>query len=329
MAVITHPAQIGFEHRRIALDLGRQALGELLAEFHHDQPVGEAHDELHVVLDQQHRHALALQLAQQRGELLLLEIAQARSRLVEQQQRRVGRQRARDLDDALLAERQAAGRVVQMGARPQRSIARAASARVRASSARSSRNAAPITPARPRRYAPSATLSSTLIRGTSFTCWNVRPMPMRAISVRRATADRFAAEHDVAADVSGERAGNQVERRALAGAVGSDEAENLPGADRERQVVDGDQAAELLARGPDLEQRRRPPPAGRVAAAAAHPAPAAGRRAAAACAIHGHSPSRARCSSSDHQHAEHDDLEVAALAQRRAAGGPAAAAWRA
>ena len=44
------------------------------------------------------------------GERLLLEVAQARRGLVEQQQRRIGGERARDLDDALLAERQAARR---------------------------------------------------------------------------------------------------------------------------------------------------------------------------------------------------------------------------
>ena len=52
-----------------------------------------------------------------------------------------------------------------------------------------------------------------------------------------------------------ERAGDEIEHRALAGAVRSDEAEDLAGLDRERQVVDGDQPAELLARGADLEQR--------------------------------------------------------------------------
>ena len=45
-----------------------------------------------------------------------------------------------------------------------------AAARVRASSVRSNRNAARITPASPRRYAPSATLSSTFICGMSLTC---------------------------------------------------------------------------------------------------------------------------------------------------------------
>jgi hypothetical protein len=41
---------------RVALDRFRRALGQLLAEIHHDQAVGQAHDELHVVLHQQYRH---------------------------------------------------------------------------------------------------------------------------------------------------------------------------------------------------------------------------------------------------------------------------------
>jgi hypothetical protein len=57
-----------------------------------------------------------------------------------------------------------------------------ASALVRASSARSSRKAACATPLVPRKYAPIATLSSTVMPGMSFTCWNVRPMPSCAIS---------------------------------------------------------------------------------------------------------------------------------------------------
>ena len=47
-----------------------------------------------------------LELTQQRGEPLLFHVAQARRRLVEQQQFRIGAQRTRDLDDALLAERE-------------------------------------------------------------------------------------------------------------------------------------------------------------------------------------------------------------------------------
>ena len=125
----------------------------------------------------------ALQLPQQRRELLLFEIAQARGGLVQQQQRGIGGERARDLDDPLLAERQAARRVVEMRRKPD-ALDRARGLRLRArllgAVEREARRR--TTPALPRKYAPSATLSSTLIPGTSFTCWNVRPMPRRAIS---------------------------------------------------------------------------------------------------------------------------------------------------
>ena len=52
--------------------------------------------------------------AQQRGKPLLLHVAQSGGRLVQQQQQRIDAQRARDLDDALLAERQAACQLVDL-----------------------------------------------------------------------------------------------------------------------------------------------------------------------------------------------------------------------
>ncbi|MCY1226722.1 hypothetical protein D9M72_389680 [compost metagenome] len=61
------------------------------------------------MLDQQHAHALALELAQELGQRLLLLVAQARCRLVEQQQRRVAAQCTRDFKNPLLAQREAAG----------------------------------------------------------------------------------------------------------------------------------------------------------------------------------------------------------------------------
>ena len=53
-------------------------------------------------------------LAQQRGEPLLFHVPQSGRRLVEQQQHRVGAERARDLDDALLAERERARGLVDL-----------------------------------------------------------------------------------------------------------------------------------------------------------------------------------------------------------------------
>ena len=194
---------------------------------------------------------------QQRGEPLLLHVPQSRGRLVEQQQHRIDAQRARDLDDALLAERQRCRRAVSIcSARPTRSIWRAASASNLASSARSSRSMLASAPARPRRWAPIATFSSTVMSGTSLTCWKVRAMPSCATSCGGALSMVLPSTRDGAAG-GGQHAGDQVEGRALAGAVGADQRDDLAGLDVERHIVDGDHAAELLARALDLQQRRR------------------------------------------------------------------------
>src|SRR5205807_2196660 len=50
-------SQIGFDHLRIVPDLLRGALGDLLAEVQDRDPAGDAHDDRHVVLDQEHREA--------------------------------------------------------------------------------------------------------------------------------------------------------------------------------------------------------------------------------------------------------------------------------
>ena len=73
--------------------------------------VGKAHDKIHVVLDQQHADALAADFAQQPRQRLLFADAQAGRRLVEQQQHRIEAERARDLDQPQLAQRQRAGRL--------------------------------------------------------------------------------------------------------------------------------------------------------------------------------------------------------------------------
>src|SRR5690349_7036110 len=67
------PSQIRFQHHRVALDLAGQPFRELHTEVHHDETVREPHDEVHVVLDQQHRHALCLEGANELRERLLFE----------------------------------------------------------------------------------------------------------------------------------------------------------------------------------------------------------------------------------------------------------------
>ena len=110
-----------------------------------------------------------------------------------------------------------------------------------------------IAPARPRRCAPIATFSSTVMSGTSLTCWKVRAMPSFATSCGGALS-MLLAEHGDRAAGGGEHAGDQVEGGALAGAVRADQRDDLAGLDVEGDIVDGDHAAELLARIVDLQQ---------------------------------------------------------------------------
>ena len=80
------------------------ALGDLLAVVEHRDVLGDAHHDLHVVLDQHDRHAaLVAQLAHEGGQVGRLLRVHARRRLVEQQDLRVRGQRAGDLHPPLLA----------------------------------------------------------------------------------------------------------------------------------------------------------------------------------------------------------------------------------
>ena len=130
---------------------------------------------------------------------------------------------------------------------------------------------------------------------------------------RLAAGNRRATKQDIAGGER-QRAGNQVEHRAFAGAVGTDEAEDLAGLNREAEVVHGDEPAELLARFPDFEQRSRP----RRAVARRQR-----RRVGHRHSLRLRQPARdprpyalARTLQDDHhQHAEHDHLEIATASQ--------------
>src|SRR5947208_2384663 len=52
-------AEIGLDDLRILLHVGRRSLGDFLAVVEHEHAVAHAHHELHVMLDQQNRRAVA------------------------------------------------------------------------------------------------------------------------------------------------------------------------------------------------------------------------------------------------------------------------------
>ena len=87
---------------------GRRSLGELAAEIQRDHMVGDRHHEAHVMLDQQHGHvAVVANPADQVAEHVDFLVVEAAGGLVEQQDLRLGSQRARQFDALLGAERQA------------------------------------------------------------------------------------------------------------------------------------------------------------------------------------------------------------------------------
>ena len=109
--IIGHP-QVGGDDLRVVADLGRPALGDLPAELQHDDPVADAHDQPHVVLDEQHGDAGVADLADQVEQRRLLGRVEPGRRLVQAQQRRLGGQRPGDLQPALVAVGQVAGQLL-------------------------------------------------------------------------------------------------------------------------------------------------------------------------------------------------------------------------
>ena len=95
-------------------DLLRQAVGDQLAVVQHVDAVGDVHDHVHVVLDQQHRVADLLQVADEAQQLHALRRVHAGGGLVQQQELCIRGHRAGDLHLALLAVGQALGVAVDV-----------------------------------------------------------------------------------------------------------------------------------------------------------------------------------------------------------------------
>ena len=105
--------------RAVGPDLGRRPFGDLLAVVEDRDPVADAHDHAHVVLDEQDRQAqLVPDPAEEGHHRGRLGRVHARRRLVEQQQLGPGRERSGDLEAALVAVGQVAGQLVLAAGRP-------------------------------------------------------------------------------------------------------------------------------------------------------------------------------------------------------------------
>src|SRR5215471_12774042 len=105
--------QVRVDDRLVLAHLARGALGDLLAEVQHHHPVGDAHDQVHVVLDHEQGEAeLLVDPPDQVGQVAQLVVVEAARRLVQQEQPGPRDQRPRQLDRLQRAERQARDRPV-------------------------------------------------------------------------------------------------------------------------------------------------------------------------------------------------------------------------
>src|SRR6266545_2514208 len=109
-------SEVGADDLGVALDLRRGALGDLLTVVQDDDPITEAHHQLHVVLHEQHAHPASPQVADEPHEAAGLHGIEPRRRLVEEQDRRRGPERNRQTEEPLLAAREVAGKDVRLGA---------------------------------------------------------------------------------------------------------------------------------------------------------------------------------------------------------------------
>src|SRR5205814_4517648 len=106
---ILRAAEVRLDHRRVGGDLARLALGDLAPVVQDDHAVGDAHDQVHVVLDHDQRQPqLVAQADDEVHERARLGGVEPTGGLVEQHAARLGGEGARQLQALLPAEGQAA-----------------------------------------------------------------------------------------------------------------------------------------------------------------------------------------------------------------------------
>ena len=192
-------AEVRLDNALVRPDLGARALGDLRAVLEHGDALGHAHDDLHVVLDQEHRHVpLVADAVDERDEVVGLLRVHAGRRLVEQQQLRAQGQRAGHLEPALVAVREVLRELVGSRRRtPQNSISSRAVSRASCSSRRWPGVPRMVCQRPPLRCGCIATItfSAAVMVPNRRMFWNVRAMPSAAIWCGARPATGLAVEH--------------------------------------------------------------------------------------------------------------------------------------
>ena len=249
-------AQIGFDDLGVPLDLGRGPLRDPRPVVEHGDPVRDPHHHFHVVLDQQHRQTeLAAQEIDELGQDLGLARIHPGGRLVQEEELRLGGERAGDLEPALVPVREILRQLLILAAKPdeleQLQGPRPGAALFRPHARR------PEDRPRHRRREPRVLADQDVVEDRHVL---EEPdgleRPGDATSHDRVGAeadDALALEEDLSL-VGGEQARDHVEEGRLPGPVRADQAHDRAGGDDEIDLVDRDEAPEGLGHAASFEQ---------------------------------------------------------------------------
>ena len=173
---------------------------------------------------------------------------QHRGRLVHDQQLRLLQQAAHDLDALPLADRQVVHRLVGIEMQA-----------VGLGDLRDARRAGPC--GRRRRSSRARCSPSTVSASNSEKCWNTMPMPSRRAWLRVLHDDGLALPADLAG-IGLQHAVDDLDQRALAGAVLAEQRVDLAGQDSQVDAIVGEAARKLLHDAAERQERDLtfPPP---------------------------------------------------------------------
>ena len=219
-------AEVRLDDPPVGAHLGGPALGDRLAVVEDHDAVGDVHHHVHVVLDEHDGEAPGAQLGDEPHDVLALLAVHPGGRLVEQQHLRLGCERLRNLEQALVAVGELLGAQMHLGPRP---TLRSAS-RARASGSES-----------PRASAPASTPSITASGPNTSVFWKVRTTPSCAM---RKGAGRDGVALNKTSRAPGAPPGDDVEERGLARTVGADDAQHFARGHGEIHTLQRRQAAE-------------------------------------------------------------------------------------
>src|SRR5438094_7973513 len=223
------PAEVRFNDALVGLDDAGRAFGDLVAVVEDEHDLAQPHDDLHVVLDQQH----GVEQVVEEGAV------DAGRRLVEQDQRGVAHEHPHELDELLLAIGQVtgvlAGQLLELHEGQQL--------------AASTLGGGPIAAGHDQEIFERRELGkhSGHLKGAAHALH--RDLP------RFQAVDALTLEENPAG-VTALDAGDAVEQRRLPGAVRADEAVDPSGLEAQRDPVDRRDAAEALLDGVELERGR-------------------------------------------------------------------------